>query len=107
MLTIISAATPPILPGHAFSDHGVLIASIVNFLFSSHSVTVTKDVLLQLFSHKLELRIWDSKDKCSTRARFDRPKAFRIPQPRPGKQGLNFMDRQKCLCLIYLYQNLQ
>ena len=40
---------------------------------------VTKELLLNIFDHSLELRIWDSKDKVSARARFDRPKAFRLP----------------------------
>ena len=47
--------------------------------FCSHTVLVTTDILLKLFSHSLEIRIWDTKDKVSPRARFDRPKAFRIP----------------------------
>ena len=51
----------------------------------SHTMTVTKEVLLKLYDHTLELRVWDTKDKCSTRARFDRPKAFRLPQPKPGE----------------------
>ena len=40
---------------------------------------VTKKMLLDVFDHVLDLRIWDSKDKVSARARFDRPKAFRLP----------------------------
>ena len=48
----------------------------------SHTATVTKDVLLQLFGHTMNLKIWDTKDKVSPRARFDRPKAFRIPASR-------------------------
>lgn len=48
----------------------------------SHTTTVTKEVLLQMFSHSMELKIWDTKDKVSPRARFDRPKAFRIPASR-------------------------
>ena len=35
-----------------------------------------------MFSHSMELKIWDTKDKVSPRARFDRPKAFRIPASR-------------------------
>ena len=48
---------------------------------SNFSVTVwvTRELLLDIFNHSLELRIWDSKDKVSARARFDRPKAFRLP----------------------------
>ena len=33
-----------------------------------------------MFSHKVELKVWDTKDKVSAKARFDRPKAFRLPQ---------------------------
>ena len=40
---------------------------------------VTRELLLNIFNHSLELRIWDSKEKVSARARFDRPKAFRLP----------------------------
>ncbi|XP_048243138.1 uncharacterized protein LOC124146111 isoform X2 [Haliotis rufescens] len=52
---------------------------------NTHIVTVTTDVLLKMFNHKLELRVWDTKDKVSTRARFDRPKAFRLPQAKAGE----------------------
>ncbi|PIK55243.1 hypothetical protein BSL78_07839 [Apostichopus japonicus] len=51
----------------------------------SHTLKVTKELLLKLFDHTLELRIWESRDKVSARARFDRPKAFRLPQPKPGE----------------------
>ncbi|XP_072038562.1 uncharacterized protein [Amphiura filiformis] len=51
----------------------------------SHTLKVTKELLLKMFNHKIELRIWDSKDMVSPRARFDRPKAFRIPQAKPGE----------------------
>ena len=44
-----------------------------------HSVKVTKALLLQLYKHTLELRIWNTKSKLSARARYDRPKAFRLP----------------------------
>ncbi|KAH9498633.1 hypothetical protein Btru_007870 [Bulinus truncatus] len=52
----------------------------------SHTVTVNKELLLKLFNHTLVLRVWNTKDKCSSRARFDRPKAFRLPQPKPGEK---------------------
>ncbi|RMX52800.1 hypothetical protein pdam_00012207 [Pocillopora damicornis] len=48
----------------------------------SHTVPVTTELLLQLFSHNMDLKIWDTKDKVSPRARFDRPKAFRLPASR-------------------------
>ena len=53
----------------------------------SHTATITTDVLLGLFSHSLELKIWDTKDKVSPRARFDRPKAFRIPASRGAEDS--------------------
>ena len=50
-------------------------------------MTITKDLLLRLYDHTLELKIWDSKDRVSPRARFDRPKAFRLPVSRgPDEQ---------------------
>ncbi|XP_077982883.1 uncharacterized protein LOC144437742 [Glandiceps talaboti] len=51
----------------------------------SHTLTVTNELLLKLFNHTLELRIWDSKEKVSPKARFDRPKAFRLPQAKSGE----------------------
>eukprot|EP00794_Sanderia_malayensis_P005993 gene5993-6689_t len=54
---------------------------------NSHKIKVTKDVLLKMFNHTLELKIWDSKDKVSPKARFDRPKAFKLPQPKPGEES--------------------
>ena len=47
---------------------------------SSQKVRVTQDVLLKMFQHTFELKLWDTKDKVSAKARFDRPKAFRLPQ---------------------------
>jgi len=47
---------------------------------STVKVRITQDVLLKMFQHKFELKLWDTKDKVSAKARFDRPKAFRLPQ---------------------------
>ena len=44
-----------------------------------HSIKVTKNLLLDLYDHVFHLRIWDGKNKVSPRARFDQPKAFRLP----------------------------
>ena len=49
-----------------------LIDIIWYAIIFSHTVTVTKELLLKLYTHTLELRIWDTKDKVGTRARFDR-----------------------------------
>lgn len=48
-----------------------------------HVVDVNKALLLDLFSHSVNVRFWDTKDKVSVRAKFDRPKVFRLPPP-PG-----------------------
>jgi hypothetical protein len=42
---------------------------------------VSKSLLLGLYDHTLEVRVWNSKSKLSARARYDRPKAFRLPAP--------------------------
>lgn len=49
---------------------------------SSRRVRVTRDALLRMFNHKCEMKFWDTKDKVSAKARFDRPKAFRLPAPK-------------------------
>ncbi|XP_001191000.4 uncharacterized protein LOC755639 [Strongylocentrotus purpuratus] len=53
----------------------------------SHKLHVTKDVLLKLFNHNLELRVWESREKVAPKARFDRPKAFRLPHGKPGEDA--------------------
>ncbi|XP_059161294.1 uncharacterized protein LOC131944620 isoform X2 [Physella acuta] len=74
----------------------------------SHKMKVNREILMKMFHHTIELRVWDSKEKCSSRARFDRPKAFRLPQAKPGekpediggvkamvvRQMKNFMNQQ-------------
>ncbi|XP_053378149.1 uncharacterized protein LOC123529262 isoform X2 [Mercenaria mercenaria] len=66
-----------------------------------HKLYVTKDVLLKLYDHTLELRIWDTKDKVGTRARFDRPKLFKLPSLKHGEDvddlgGVKGMVMQQC-----------
>lgn len=75
----------------------------------SHTVTITKDVLLGLFSHSLELKIWDTKDKVSPRARFDRPKAFRIPASRgpEDSEGNNGGVQQIVMSQQQSFENTQ
>ena len=48
---------------------------------TTHNDTHTKTLLLDLYNHILEVRVWNSKSKLSARARYDRPKAFRLPAP--------------------------
>ncbi|RDD42894.1 Uncharacterized protein TrispH2_004889 [Trichoplax sp. H2] len=54
----------------------------------SQTVNVDTEFLLKLFEHQMVLRMWDSKDKVSAKARFDRPKAFRLPS-RHNLHGLD------------------
>ncbi|CAL8336401.1 unnamed protein product [Lota lota] len=50
----------------------------------SHSfrVSVTRELLDELLSHRILFRIWEGKDKVCGKARNDRPKAFRHPLAR-------------------------
>ncbi|XP_040014918.1 uncharacterized protein cfap92 [Xiphias gladius] len=47
------------------------------------NVRVNKDTLISLLPHKIGLKIWNSKDKLSSQARYERLKAFRLPQDQP------------------------
>lgn len=49
--------------------------------FLRHTIKVSKSLLLELYNHELELKVWNTKTKLSARARYDRPKAFRLPAP--------------------------
>ena len=42
---------------------------------------MTRSLLLELYDHIVEVRVWNTKDKLSARARYDRPKALRLPAP--------------------------
>jgi len=59
----------------------VVVTFITKFTLVScrHSIKVNKNSLLDLYNHVFYLRIWDGKNKVSPRARFDQPKAFRLP----------------------------
>ncbi|XP_075256484.1 uncharacterized protein LOC142348835 isoform X2 [Convolutriloba macropyga] len=52
----------------------------------NHKIPVTKELLHKLFDHTLDLKVWNSKDKVSSTTRFDRPKGFRFPGPKPGEE---------------------
>jgi len=46
-----------------------------------------------MVSHTLIVRFWDNKEKCSNRARADKPKMFMMPNDEPGKNGtLRMLD---------------
>jgi hypothetical protein len=47
----------------------------------SHELKLTKSRLLKLYEHELVLRIWDAKEHCSARARFDKPKQMKFSNP--------------------------
>lgn len=50
--------------------------------FYSHNLTLTLKSLLDLYDHTLKVRLWNNHDKLSARAKYDRPKAFRLPAPK-------------------------
>ncbi|KAB5537023.1 hypothetical protein PHYPO_G00114050 [Pangasianodon hypophthalmus] len=56
-------------------------------------LSVTRELLIKMSSHKITFRLWDTKDKVSPKAKYDRPKAFRLPQGRrvedPDQRGAN------------------
>lgn len=47
-------------------------------MFFSHEVKITKSKLLKLFNYDVVMKIWDSKDFCSARTRFDKPRPFKF-----------------------------
>uniref|UniRef100_A0A8C1RPC2 DUF4550 domain-containing protein n=1 Tax=Cyprinus carpio TaxID=7962 RepID=A0A8C1RPC2_CYPCA len=70
-------------------------------------LNVTKELLIKLASHKITVRVWDSKDKVSFKARNDRPKAFRLPQERTGEDPEQMGMIYPCFidcCMIYIFQ---
>ena len=70
------------------------------------SVWVTRELLLNIFNHSLELRIWDSKDKVSARARFDRPKAFRLPAGQENEEDAGYHGGSFNVRALVLNQSL-
>lgn len=56
-------------------------------IICSHELQITEENILDLYGHTLEFKLWDSKDKVSAKARFDRPKAFRLPTNKDGSPG--------------------
>lgn len=76
---------------------------------------MTRESLLILHSHTVEVKIWNSLDKLSARARYDRPKAFRLPvqkgkgndQPSEEGEGLTSLsERPEKLPVIYQDKNI-
>ncbi|XP_018095907.1 uncharacterized protein cfap92.L isoform X2 [Xenopus laevis] len=69
------------------------------WLMWNHNVelSVTKNLLLALLTHEIQVKVWDSKEKVSPKARFDRPKAFRVPQGQQGEEPKvkDFILRQR------------
>ncbi|XP_072521556.1 uncharacterized protein cfap92 [Salminus brasiliensis] len=45
----------------------------------SVKLNVSRDLLVKMLGHKITFRVWDTKDRVSNKARYDRPKAFRLP----------------------------
>ncbi|KAI4875080.1 hypothetical protein NFI96_033378, partial [Prochilodus magdalenae] len=45
----------------------------------SVKLKVSRELLVKIVSHKITFRVWDTKDRVSSKAKYDRPKAFRLP----------------------------
>ena len=63
-------------------------------IFCRHSFPVSEELLLQLYDHTMEVRLWNTRDKLAPRARFDRPRAFRLPVPPPSEEGKKKEERR-------------
>lgn len=48
----------------------------------SVSLPVTRELLIKMSTHKITFRLWDTKDRVSSKAKYDRLNAFRLPQAR-------------------------
>uniref|UniRef100_A0A4W3I7Q9 DUF4550 domain-containing protein n=1 Tax=Callorhinchus milii TaxID=7868 RepID=A0A4W3I7Q9_CALMI len=48
------------------------------------NLPVTRDLLLKLMTHIVTLQVWDHKEKVSPKARFDRPRGFRVLRQKGG-----------------------
>ncbi|XP_062843232.1 uncharacterized protein cfap92 isoform X2 [Trichomycterus rosablanca] len=57
----------------------------------SVKLNMTKELLLKMPSHKIIFRLWDTKDKVCAKAKYDRPRAFRLPQ-RKSEQDPEITD---------------
>lgn len=58
----------------------------------SVKLNVTRDLLIKMNLHKITCRVWDSKDRISIRAKYDRPAAFR-PLDRRSTEALDETGR--------------
>ncbi|KAK3536659.1 hypothetical protein QTP86_015455, partial [Hemibagrus guttatus] len=58
----------------------------------SVKLNVTREMLIKMSSHKVTFRLWDTKNRVSNKAKYDRPKGFRLPQGRrvgdPEQRGV-------------------
>ena len=56
-------------------------------------MTVTESMLKDMVNHSLVVQFWDNKEKCSSRARSDKSKAFKLPHDKPGINSI--------MCMFY------
>lgn len=68
-----------------------------------HKIQVDHELLHALFDHTLQVRVWNTKSKLSPRARFDRPKAFRLPVPDPGESVAENTDSRPAKLPLVLH----
>lgn len=69
----------------------------------THDLELTKSRLLRMFDHEFVLKIWDSRDFCSARAKFDKPKPFKFPKTgEPLEENVKRLVLENCE--LYLKQ---
>ena len=44
-----------------------------------HTFTATKETLLDIYRHNINFRVWNNRDHFCAKAKYDKPKAFRLP----------------------------
>ncbi|KAK2862636.1 hypothetical protein Q5P01_002169 [Channa striata] len=69
------------------------------------NIRVNRDMLVCLLPHKIKLKMWNSKDKLSSKARYERLKVFRMQQDQLDEATdmcgdiKTMVNKVRCLCL--------
>ncbi|PAA47209.1 hypothetical protein BOX15_Mlig021297g1 [Macrostomum lignano] len=70
----------------------------------SYQAAVTDSTLMSLSTHRFELKIWDAKEKCSTKAKYDRTRNFKFPAAPIGRDERQYGVRGTLARLSRLYE---
>jgi hypothetical protein len=61
-----------------------------------HELKLTKSRLLKLFDHELVLKIWDTRDYCAARTKFDKPKPFKFSKNENAEENTRSSVLEQC-----------